>query len=145
VAYGCGNQRKQKGRPNGTPLDQSKKVGSDRFVDPALQGSFWGCARPVGNNLAVLKDEQRRDATHAHGGGSVGVAVNINLGNFDLAFVLDGQLFQSRADLFSWAAPFGPEIHHNGDIGILDFCVKCGVRNGNGRHVSTPERDMCWP
>ena len=94
----------------------SRNRKSDGIVDPALQRRFGRSARPVRNYFAILENEQRRNAPNTHGRSGVGVAVNIDLGDLDLAFVFCCKLFQGRTDLFAWAAPFGPEIHHYGDI-----------------------------
>ena len=66
-------------------------------------------------------------------------AMYVDLGDFHLARVFGRKLFQCRADLLAGATPFGPEIDHDRDVGILYFGVKSGVRDSNGGHIRAPD------
>src|SRR6056297_867498 len=114
---------------------------SDAAFDPALQRGLGGGACAVRDHLAVLEDEQRRDTAHTHGGSGLWIAVNVDLGDLDLAAHFFGQFFEGWADLLAGATPFGPEIDHDVNIGILHFGVECIVCYGNSAHFVSPDRN----
>jgi hypothetical protein len=63
------------------------------------------------------------------------VFVDIDLGDFYLAGHLLGDGLQMRRHLLARAAPFSPEIHNNGDIGIGNDAVElivCYIDRGHG-------------
>ena len=108
-------------------------------VDPVLQRRFRRRADLVRHHFAVLEHEQRRDAAHAQLGRRFRVLVDVDLDDLHLACHLGRQLFQRRADLAAGAAPFGPEIDDDGNVGLAHFGIESGVRDGNGGHGNSPE------
>src|SRR6056297_74935 len=126
---------------NAAPSTSTVQHRSDAAFDPVLQRGLGGGAGAVRDHLAILEDEQRRDAADAHGGGGVRVAVNVDLGDLDLAAHFFGQFFEGRTDLLARATPFGPEIDHDGNVGVLNFCVECLVCYGYGAHFMSPDRN----
>ena len=70
---------------------------------------FSGCA--------VLEHEQRRDAHHVEAAGDVGVVVDVELGDRELARLLVGDLLEDRGDHLARPAPLGPEVDEDGRVG----------------------------
>src|SRR6056297_853238 len=135
----CRSKRKRKGPRGGAALLVAAMCGvSDAVFDPALQRGLGGGAGLVRDDLAVLEDEQRRDAADAQLHGGVGVGIHVHLGDLHLAVHLGGDLFERGADLLARAAPFGPKIHHDGDIGILHLGIEGVIGYGDGGHRLTP-------
>jgi len=107
---------------------------SDLAFDPALESGLWRGADLVRHDLAILEQEQRRNAAHAHRGGRVWVLVDVDLYDLHPAFHFGRQLLERWADLFTGAAPLGPEIYDYGQVGLLHFGVEAVVSHGNGGH-----------
>ena len=78
------------------------------------------------NDLAVLENQQRRNATNAKFHRRLGVGVNVNFAHYYFAFVLAGKLFHHGAYHAAGAAPFGPEIDQYRLVAADDL-IKVGV------------------
>ena len=74
--------------------------------------------------------ENRRDGPDPELAGHVGIAVDIDLGQHELAAILMGQLLEDRAEHPAGAAPWRPEIDDNGDgRGSLEDLSNKGLRS----------------
>src|SRR5262245_65084379 len=83
------------------------------------------------SDLAVGEDEQSRDAHDVVATGQIGVVVHVQLGDGDLALLLDGDLLEDRGDELARPAPLGPEDRkstrlNSSHLGIsyAVFCLK---------------------
>ena len=63
------------------------------------------------HGLAVLKEDQGRDAHHAVPHGRFIVVIDVELGDLELPVVLGRDLFQRRGDHLAGTAPHGPKVH----------------------------------
>jgi phosphoribosylaminoimidazolecarboxamide formyltransferase / IMP cyclohydrolase len=100
---------------------------SHRAGDPLFELRLRRGADLAGGELAVLEQHQGRDRHDAELGGGVGVLVDIELDDLDLAVERLGNLFQRRRDHFARAAPFRPEIDHHRSGRLDDILIERGV------------------
>ena len=71
------------------------------------------------------------DAHHVEAAGDVGVVVDVELGDRELAGLLGGDLVEDRGDHLARAAPLGPEVDEDGlGRGADDLLVEGGVGQG---------------
>src|SRR5690606_22649599 len=87
---------------------------------------------------AVLVEAQggnRGDAGRSH---RLRVLVRVELDDLDSAVVLGCELVQQRCDLLARAAPGGPDVYDDGEVGIEDFSLEGGVGDRcGGAHANT--------
>src|ERR671912_767280 len=79
---------------------------------------------------AVLEDDQGGDAHHVEATRHVGVVVDVELGDGDLAGVLAGDLVEDGGDHLARPAPLRPEVDDDRLVGRCDGLVEGGVREG---------------
>src|SRR5262249_3118937 len=72
-------------------------------------------------HVAVLEQHQRRYAADAVLPRDLLVLVHIYLRDLELARVFLGDLVEHRRDRLARAAPFGPVVDQDGDLGLQDF------------------------
>ena len=73
---------------------------------------------------AVLENDQGRDAHDVEAAGQVGLLVDVDLGDPDLALLLAGDLLEDRGDHLARPAPLGPEVDEDGLVGAADRLVE---------------------
>ena len=78
-------------------------------------------------NLAVLEQQQGRDAANLETRGGLLVVVDIDLDHLDPSRIFIGQLVHQRSDHLARATPFGPEIDQNGHIALQHFGLEIGL------------------
>src|SRR3546814_6760032 len=93
-------------------------------------------------DLAIFEEDHRRDAAHAIFARRVGIFIDVDLGDHDLAGQFIRNLFERRADHLARAAPFGPEIDEHGGVAVDDVGLKARVGNRFGTHIKTPETTL---
>src|SRR5690606_23289727 len=64
-------------------------------------------------DIAVLEQHQRGDTTDAILGRCVGVLIDVQLADLQLALIVAGDFVQNRGKHLARAAPFGPVIDQN--------------------------------
>ena len=69
-----------------------------------------------GGQLAVLEQHQRRDPAHRVLARDLGIVVDVDLHDLDLAGMGRGDLVHDRPDHLAGPAPLGPEVDHDGDL-----------------------------
>ena len=90
-------------------------------VDFAFEGAFGEGADDLVDRLAVLEKDEGGDAADAVLHGNVGVVVHVDFGDVELAVVFEGEVVDGGGDHFAGAAPFGPEVHEDGEVGAFDL------------------------
>src|SRR5262249_3552665 len=101
---------------------------SDVFVDGFLEVFFLREADDRLDDLAALEDEDGRDPADLELERDVGVFVDVQLADRDLARVLAGERVNRRPEPFAGAAPLRPEIHQHRRTGLQHAVVKIGIR-----------------
>ncbi len=85
--------------------------------------------------LALLEDDQSRNAHHVVGAGGLGILVDIEFRHSELALVLGGDLFDDGFDHPARAAPCRPEVDEHRSVArdeLVEVLVVGG--DGVGRH-----------
>src|SRR5690606_20823351 len=95
-----------------------------------------GADHPLGR-LAVLEHDQRGDAHHVEAASDLGVVVDVQLGDGELAGLLRGDLVEDGGDHLARPAPLGPEVDEDGLAGAGDHLVKGGVSESGGHGDSS--------
>src|SRR3954454_23856502 len=93
----------------------------DVLVYQGLEVAFTGGSHALANDLPALENKDGGNAPHliAHGGGSVGVHVELTDPGF--AEVLGSERVNGRRDLAARAAPGRPKVDHDGCVRLEDF------------------------
>src|ERR1700688_1328263 len=98
------------------PANRGRSAARGRFApsehrfDPLRELGLGQRPYLGGGDLAVLEQNQRRDATHAVFHRRLRVLVDIYLGDGDLALHVGRQFLQERRNRLARTAPFRPEI-----------------------------------
>ena len=131
-----GGSRTENGRPGGAAIPNRclSVAGSDRLFDPGLQLVLGGGAHLGGRHLPALEHHQGGDAAHAVARRRGGVLVDVDLHDLGLGAEARRDLLESRADHLAGAAPFGPEIDHDGRVGLQNVLFEGSVRHLVGGH-----------
>ena len=79
-------------------------------LHPFLQLAFRQGADLGAGHLAVLEQDQGRNAAHVVGLGRAGVLVDIDLGDRELFAQFGADFLERRGDLLARPAPLGPEV-----------------------------------
>lgn len=79
------------------------------------------------HNLAALEQEQGRDSTNRVFAGGIGVVVDVHLTHLELTVVGGGDLLNHRGQRFAGSAPFRPEVHQGGLIGLQYLRLKITI------------------
>ena len=82
-------------------------------ADPLDQLGLIERTGHAGNFTALVKGDQRRDATDAKAAGQLGRFFRIQLRQTKVGFELHGCGLELRCHHFAGPAPGGPEIHHD--------------------------------
>jgi hypothetical protein len=72
-------------------------------------------------HFAVFEEKEKRDGFHIVLHSKAASVIDIDLGNFRLAFDFARKLVENGTDHFAGAAPFSPEIDKYREIGIDHF------------------------
>ncbi len=81
------------------------------------------------DDLAPRDCEHGRNGLHGEAGGHVGVGVDVDLGQLDLAAGLGHHPFEDGPQGLARATPLGPQVDHHRDLGgalediVLEGCV----------------------
>jgi hypothetical protein len=118
---------KTKGSRGSPFADRVKISGSDGLIHKGLQLRFAQCANFRGGELAFVEDHQGGDAADAEFAGDVAVVVHVELGDLEFAVVSTGKLIECGCDHFAGAAPFGPEVHEDGLVGLKHVGFEAGI------------------
>src|SRR6266545_4798197 len=81
---------------------------------------------------AADEEGEGGDAHDAVAHGDLGVLVDVELGDGDLALVLLGDLLEHRGDHLARSAPLGPEVDQHGGARLEHLAVERGVGHGCG-------------
>src|SRR5690606_10154825 len=79
------------------------------------------------DRLAVLVQDQRRDAGDAQLGGHACVLIDVDLGDLQRAGLLFGDFIEDRCDHAARSAPDGPEVDQDRHIGLEHFLIERGI------------------
>ena len=107
---------------------------ADMTVQRFPNDGFWLHAHEAVHNLAVLEDEQGRDAADAKGLAQLLLLVGVDLHQLEAAGVLGLDLFQQRADHLARAAPGGPKVDQHGRVHRGIHHLRIEVFNGHIHH-----------
>src|SRR5246127_2728415 len=110
---------------------------SDRSRDPLLQLGLRRGADLARGHLAALEDHQGRDRHHAILRRRLRALVDVELHDLDLLAHRAGDLIERGSDHAAGAAPFGPEVDHDGPLCVEHFGFEIGVRNLANGHGNT--------
>ena len=124
-------------------LHRSLPANSDVRRDPVLQPALRQRADLRRGGLAVLEQDQRRDAAHRIVVRRHRVVVDVHLGDRQLAGELAGEFLQRRADHLAGAAPLGPEVHQHRSLGLQHVGGECLVGDGFGVRAHRQPRVGC--
>src|SRR3989344_5601737 len=102
---------------------------SEVAVDERRQLRLGDGADLGGLDAAVLEQHQGRDAADAIFRRSLGVLVDVELGDLELAVVFPGNFFEHRRNHLAWAAPLRPVVDQHRAIGLEYFLLKTVVSN----------------
>src|SRR5580692_7185042 len=112
-----------------TTSEISIRPESNRSGDPLLELLLRRGADLARGELAVLEQHQRRDRHDAVFRRNTGVLVDIEFDDLDLAVERMGNLFQSRCDHATGAAPFRPKIHNYRAARLEHVGFERGIRD----------------
>ncbi len=116
------------------------RVGLGQRLEPFEQRWLPDDADNPVDLLAVLEDEQRRDAEDVEAAGGGGVLVDVQLGHAHASGHLGGQLVDDRRDHPAGAAPRGPQVDQHGHRRLLHVARERGVAHHHrpGRRPGGP-------
>src|SRR5581483_6342360 len=122
---GCGNQRV----PGVSPEAQGARADSaaDELGQLGHELTLAAGADQPLLQRAVVEYHEGRDAHDLVPPGGVGVVVDVELADGDLALLLFGDLLQDGGDHLAGAAPLGPEVDEDGRVRAVDGLVKGAV------------------
>ena len=92
--------------------------------------AFCRVADDLVDQLAVLEQQQRRNAAHVVLDGRARVLVDVQLADGHLAGILRGQLIDGWTKALARAAPLRPEIDEDGLSALEHGLVEVGVGKG---------------
>src|SRR5439155_20829692 len=95
--------------------------------------------------LAVLEEQEGRDAQHVVLLGDVLVRVDVQLADLQLALVLGRQLIDERREVAARSTPGRPEIHQDGLRGAQHLALEVIVGEGcyiRARHSMSSSRKV---
>src|SRR5437868_12987375 len=94
------------------------------------------------DELPILEEQDRRNRSDVELGGRLDVEIDVDLGNFRLAFVFDGELVENGGHHAAWCAPGRPKIDDGESLVLLDLGLEIRVVHFNCiRHfvISKPQ------
>lgn len=91
-------------------------LGGHELVEEALDLGRRDGAHELAGDLAVTEDLHGGNAPYAERGREHLVGVHVNLGELDRAAARANGLLERWAELPAGPAPFGPEVHDDGDL-----------------------------
>src|SRR5579859_6598620 len=74
--------------------------------------------------LAILKQDERRDAHDFEASGELQVVVDVDLADAKLSWVVGRDLVKHRRDHLARPAPLRPEVDQNRTYGTLDLLIE---------------------
>src|SRR4051794_32832862 len=80
--------------------------------------------------LAVLEHQEGRDAHHVEAPSGVGVVVDVELADGELALLLAGDLGERGGDHLAGTTPLGPEVDEHGRVGAGNGLVERRIGEG---------------
>jgi len=108
--------------------NQGRCKSSDNGIDPLDEIVFRHRADLGGNGLAVVEEDEARDAAHAVFLRHVGNPVNIDAGDREPPRVLAGNFLDQRSHLTARATPVGLELNEDWAAG-LEHALVCFPAN----------------
>src|SRR3546814_10374432 len=123
--------------PSSTRSPERAPLSLKCAFEPALERALRRRADLGVGDLAIFEEDHRRDAAHAIFARRVGIFIDVDLGDHDLAGQFIRNLFERRADHLARAAPFGPEIRseeHTSELQSLmriSYAVFCLKKKNN--------------
>jgi ribosomal protein S18 acetylase RimI-like enzyme len=87
------------------------------------------CTDRLGDDLAVLDEDDRRDRRHSEPGGDAWLGVDVELADLDAAGVVARELVDDRAHHAAGTAPGGPHVEQDGHVGLGDLGLEVRGRD----------------
>src|SRR5438874_5687795 len=108
---------------------QGGRSGRDVRLDLPEDGVLVPGPDDPGLLLAVLEDDQGRDAHNAEPSGRLWIVVHVHLGRGHALGEVARDVLDDRRDHVAGDAPFGPEVHQDRPLGMQDLAFEVLVRN----------------
>src|SRR6266446_7477546 len=107
---------------------------SEHRFDPLRELGLRERSDLGGGDLAILEQDQRRDAAYAVFHRCLRVLIDVDLGNSDLALHVARQLLQEGRNRLARTAPFRPEVDQHRTGGAEDVGVEGCIGHLAGAH-----------
>ena len=115
-------------------LNRNCEVRLDHLLDVGLAGG----AHLLRDDLTTFEKQQSRDSADVVPHRCSAALVDVQLADLDASGVFRRDRVHRRRHHAARPAPFGPEVHQNGDIGFQYFrvkCLVCKVQRIIARHI----------
>ena len=83
--------------------------------------ALWGHADGFVSELTALEIKESRNALDTELGSETAFVIDIYFADLDGSAFITGDFIKDGSKHFTWAAPFGPEIDEDRDIGLKNF------------------------
>jgi hypothetical protein len=95
--------------------------------DAVFEFGFGYHTRYLVNDFSVLEKDKRWYGLYAKFAWCHRIVINIAFGEFNLASVRAGKVFDDGTNSFAGAAPRRPKVHNGGFVGLNDLLIKAAV------------------
>ena len=105
---------------------------ADVRLDLGEQTVLGHVAHQTLDRLAVLEQNERRDALHAELHHRLGVLIEVQLRALEAVGIVLGALLQDRSDHAARTTPLRPEIYQDRPVSLRDLRFKRSIIDSNG-------------